>query len=172
MNSLDLTKQKSSIFIKQLSKSQVENLLDEIDDYNKNPYYSRENFQKSFYNECEYYGLFNEEKCLALLAITKNIPDKNFACMHNLASFFPGKGYGINLLKQVLKKFKDIWWMANPDGGEKLADNYRKISGIKEYTVEKSSYKGLPIHFFYKINDEKKISELKDFLDKTWKRKS
>ena len=154
---------------KELTKQEVEQLLPEIDSYNANKHYSRKRFEKSFTHVCRYFGLFDDSsKCVALLSVVENNPKPGITYFDELAGFKPGKGYGISLLKQCMKMFPECWWMASPDGGDSLANNYRKIPGVEEFIIKKSCYKYLPIHCFLKISDKSIADELKKDLLKTW----
>ena len=63
------------------------------------------------------------------------------------------KGYGKSLIENILSKSENIWWCADPDGGESLIEYYRQF-GIKEYLIKKSKWvNGRPEMAFYKTND-------------------
>lgn len=166
--SIDL-QAKSSLKFKILSKEEVKKLLKEIDNYNKNPHYSKETIEKTFHTENEYFGLFDGEICLSLLSTQENVPENGIIYIHELASFFPGKGYGMKLLNNILSRFENIWFMSNPEGGENLLKNYRKLNGLDEYVVKNSSYKGEDLHFFLKFSDENLKKKTIEFVENIWK---
>jgi len=152
-----------------LTEKEVEKLLPEIDSYNKNLYYSRMNFKKNFGCGCKYIGCFDETRCVALMSISEDSPNKGLVYFRELASFIPGHEYGIALLKHALKKYKNAWLLSNPVSGEKLAKNYRKIPELTEYVIPKSGFENLDLHFFHTITDKEKETQLIEFLHGVWK---
>jgi len=161
------------MFFHDLPESEVQKLLPYIDSYNENPYYSRSNFEKNFDIGCKYFGCFSGGKCLALLSVSEDTPSlSGLTYFRELAGFFPGHGHGMDLLKYAMKKYENMWLISNPVSGEKLAKNYRNIPDLKEYVIPKSNFENIDMHFFYKIVDNKKETQLIEFLNTVWKNKN
>ena len=92
------------------------------------------------------------------LAVLKKYRDDGIILLAEVQSAI--KGYGRPLIEDILSRSRNIWWCADPDGGDTLADYYRSF-GVEEYLINRSKWVGgRPEIAFYKAEDpeaERKI---------------
>ena len=56
---------------------------------------------------------------------------------------------------ELLKKYSDIWWMADYTAGESLLDFYRQFN-VKEVNIGPSRWsRGKDHHIFYQVSNDK-----------------
>ena len=76
------------------------------------------------------------------------------------------RGYGRPLIENILSRSRNIWWCADPDGGESLVCYYRQFS-VKEYLIRMSKWVGgRPETAFYKAEDPAAEKDILDTLRK------
>lgn len=102
-----------------------------------------------------WYGCFAGGSC-ASLAVLKRYRDDGLILLAEIQSILTG--YGKPLLENILSRAANIWWCADPDGGERLADYYRQFAGlgIREHLIRKSKWLTVPgpEYAFYKADPE------------------
>lgn len=137
-----------------VNRHDIPRLLDEIEGYCDNERFSREQFEKYLFSEkgidstdnSMFYGLFDNGKCLALAYLNK-VPE-DFILMAQVSSVV--RGYGKPLIENIIEMSRNLWWAADPDGGEKLVDYYRQF-GMKEVILDNVKWvDGRSETFFYK----------------------
>jgi hypothetical protein len=85
------------------------------------------------------------------LAVLKKYRDDGIILLAEVQSAV--KGYGRPLIEDILSRSRNIWWCADPDGGDTLADYYRSF-GVEEYLINRSKWvSGRPEIAFYKAED-------------------
>ena len=98
---------------------------------------------------------------LALIGIITNPLKTNIADNYSIANFqslYHGKGYGLKLLDHTIDIFKNIWLMADPSQEKSLVEYYRNNPKLKEFILDNSVY-DKPLHFYYSINFDKRITK-------------
>lgn len=137
--------------------SGLKTILREMPSYTDNPRLDMTQFEKYLSNDGAlatlWYGYFDEGKCMAL-AVLKRYHDDGIILLAEIQSAV--KGYGKPLIENILRRAGNIWWCADPDGGEGLVAYYRQFSGlgVKEHLIAKSKWVGFrPEHAFYKAED-------------------
>lgn len=97
-----------------------------------------------------WYGCFDGGRCTAL-AVLKKYRDDGVILLAEVQSAV--RGYGGPLMEDILSRSRNIWWCADPDGGESLVRYYRRF-GVNEYLIRKSKWVGgRPETAFYKAED-------------------
>ena len=112
-----------------------------------------------------WYGCFDNEKCMAL-AVLKRYRDDGIILLAEIQSAV--KGYGKPLIENILRRADNIWWCADPDGGEDLVSYYRQFTrlGVKEHLIRRSKWaNGVPEYAFYKAEDSESEKIILDTLD-------
>lgn len=142
-----------NLVFKKVSRDELLSLLDEIETYNENERFDRVQFEKYLSSsksidskeKSMYYGLFSlDGHCLALSYLNK-VPD---GCVLVAEISCVVHGYGKDLLKDIKKRSRAMWLAANPDGGEKLLEYYRRF-GFEEVAIEHSKWaNNREEHFF------------------------
>ena len=85
------------------------------------------------------------------LAVLKKYRDDGVILLAEVQSAV--KGYGRPLIEDILSRSRNIWWCADPDGGESLVGYYRRF-GVSEYLIKRSKWvSGRPETAFYKAED-------------------
>lgn len=139
---------------KPVNRQDIPKLLDEIEGYYENERFERGQFEKYLFSEKSidaedksmFYVLFEGKKCLALAYLNK-VPE-DFILIAQVSSVV--RGYGKPLIENIIEMSKNLWWAANPNGGEKLVDYYRQF-GLKEVTFDNVKWvDGRSETFFYK----------------------
>ena len=96
------------------------------------------------------------------LSLLKKIPE-NFVLLAAFQPIVPG--YGKLLLDDILSKSNNIWWCADPTGGESLVDYYRQF-GLEEHLIKMSKWTNAPEYAFFKVSDAKHRQQILDVLAK------
>lgn len=136
-------------------------LLREMPSYADNPRLDISQFEKYLADDGAFatlwYGCFDGGRCTAL-AVLKKYRDDGVILLAEVQSAV--RGYGGPLIEDILSRSRNIWWCADPDGGESLVRYYRRL-GVNEYLIRKSKWAGgRPETAFYKAEDpdaERKI---------------
>lgn len=142
-------------------------LLNEVDTYNENLRYDKSQFEKYLGSTkgidqgAIYYGLFRNEKCEALSYLNKTPGD--FILLAQIASFV--KGSGKLLIENILNRSRNIWWVADPEGGESLVNYYRQF-GLEEHLIKMSKWTNTPEYAFFKVSDDIHRQHILEELDK------
>lgn len=108
-----------------------------------------------------WYGCFEDGECMSL-AVLKKYKNDGIILLAAFQSII--KGYGKPLLENILSRSKNIWWCAEPEDGESLADYYRQFD-VKEHLIKMSKWTDSPEYVFYKA-DEKHEPLILDMLNK------
>lgn len=130
-------------------------VLGGIREYTDNPRLDIAQFEKYLVDDgalaTMWYGCFEGGKCMAL-AVLKKYRDDGLALLAEVQSII--KGYGRPLIYDILSRSRNIWWCADPDGGEGLVEYYRQF-GLEEYFIKRSKWvEGRPEFAFFKVEDE------------------
>lgn len=135
---------------------ELKSILRKMPLYTDNPRLKTAQFEKYLAADGAFatlwYGCFGNGKCMAL-AVLKKYRDDGVILLAEVQSIV--KGYGRPLIENILARSRNIWWCADPDGGESLVEYYRQF-GVNEYLIRKSKWVGnRPEHAFYKAEDPK-----------------
>ena len=162
----ELNKLQSKIVFKKIPHNELISLLDEIETYNENKRFKREQFEKYLSSnkiidseeKSMYYGLFSlDGHCLALSYLNKT-PD-NCILVAQISCVVPS--YGRLLLQDIIDRSSAIWFAADPTAEDTLLDYYRTF-GLEEVVLKHSKWAdGKEEHFFLKANGKSKDSILK-----------
>jgi hypothetical protein len=152
-----------------IDKSEVSPLLDEIDGYCENKRYNRSQFEKYLRSEktidaddrSMFLGMFDDGgKCLSLCYLNKDVPE-GFILLAEVQCVV--RGFGKPLIEKVISLSKNLWWAADPTGGESLVNYYRQFD-LKETSLDWSKWVDGPETFFYKASSEEDEARLLEFL--------
>ena len=148
-----------------ISEADVKSLNNQFKNYTNNKRFNSEQFSKYFDEKCKcqkiWYGCFKNNKLMAL-SLLKKIPE-NFVLLAEFQTIV--KGYGKLLLDDILSKSNNIWWCADPTGGESLVDYYRQF-GLEEQLIKMSKWTNTPEYAFFKVSDAKHRQQILDVLAK------
>ena len=156
----DMPKQlQTKMVFKKVQRDDLLHLLDEIEEYNENERFKREQFEKYLGSDkaidseerSMYYGLFSlDGHCLALSYLNKTPGD----CILVAQITCIVHGYGRDLLNDIIKRSKAMWLAADPTASESLLEYYRTF-GLEEVVLAHSKWAGgREEHFFYKADGE------------------
>lgn len=164
----ELEKFRANMVFKKVPRDELVRLLDEIEAYNENKRFKREQFEKYLSSnktidseeKSMYYGLFSlDGHCLALSYLNKT-PD-DYVLVAQISCVVPG--YGRCLLEDIISRSDAMWLAADPTAGSALVDYYRTF-GLEEVILDHSKWaNGNKQHFFLKA-DGKKRAEILSFL--------
>ena len=150
--------QQNMVF-KKVPRDKLVQLLDEIEEYNENEQFKREQFEKYLGSDkaidseerSMYYGLFSlDGHCLALSYLNK-IPGD---CILVAQITCIVHGYGRDLLNDIIRRSKAMWLAADPTASESLLEYYRTFD-LEEVVLAHSKWAdGKAEHFFYKAGGE------------------
>lgn len=164
----------NAIEFKSVSDQTARELIDNFESYTNNERLDLNRLYQPFSKEQQrqiskeqqrqkhiWYGCFEDGKCMAI-ALLKKIP-KGFILLAEFQAVV--KGYGKLLLEDILSKSKNIWWCADPEGGESLADYYRQFD-LEEHLIKLSKWTNTQEYAFFKVTDEQHRKQILDQLDK------
>ena len=100
------------------------------------------------------------------LAVLKRYHDDGIILLAEIQSAV--KRYGKPLIENILGRAGNIWWCADPDGGEDLVSYYRQFArlGVKEHLIRRSKWaNGVSEYAFYKAEDSESEKIILDTLD-------
>lgn len=150
----DLSK---DMMFKKVPRDKLAQLLDEIETYNENKRFKREQFEKYLTSrksvdsedKSMYYGLFsNDGHCLALSYLNR-VPD-GCVLVAQISSVVPS--YGRLLLEDIISKSSAVWLAADPTASKRLLEYYRTFD-LEEVVLAHSKWAdGKAEHFFYKAD--------------------
>ena len=150
--------QQNMVF-KKVPRDKLVQLLDEIEEYNENERFDREQFEKYLGSDkaidseerSMYYGLFSlDGHCLALSYLNKTPGD----CILVAQITCIVHGYGRDLLNDIIRRSKAMWLAADPTASESLLEYYRTFD-LEEVVLAHSKWAdGKAEHFFYKAGGE------------------
>ena len=153
------TKIKAHMVFKKVLKTDLKNLLDEIEKYNENERFSRVQFEKYLDSaksidaddKSMYYGLFSTDgHCLALSYLNKTPAD--CVLIAQISCVVPS--YGRLLLQDIIDRSRVMWLAADPTAEESLLEYYRTF-GLEEVVLDHSKWAdGKEAHFFLKADGE------------------
>jgi len=145
----------SKMVFRKVLRSELVLLLDEIETYNENPRFKREQFEKYLgsgkaidrVDRSMYYGLFAlDGHCLALSYLNKTPGD----CILVAQISCVVRGYGRDLLNDIIRRSDAMWLAADPTAESGLLDYYRTF-GLEEMVLKRSKWaNGGEEHFFFK----------------------
>ena len=162
----ELGKLQSKMVFKKVPRDKLVSLLDEIEEYNENERFKREQFEKYLGSDkmidseekSMYYGLFSlDGHCLALSYLNKTpgecILVAQISCVVH--------GYGRFLLEDIIGRSKTMWLAADPTAEESLLEYYRTFVGLEETALDHSKWAdGKEEHFFFKAEGEQRAQIL------------
>lgn len=158
-----LKEDEPSLQFKEVSEEQVDKILKQVESYNENQRYNEKQFTKYKWDISKnkvWFGAFQNDKCLALCLVkTNEFEGVNF--LVEMQTF--KKGIGKKLLQFLMKKFKEFYWMSDPDSGDKLVKFYEQF-GLKHHTIENHEFFG-KVTYFYKVNSKEKEKKLIKFFN-------
>jgi hypothetical protein len=133
---------------------ELKSILRGMPSYADNPRLNMFQFEKYLTDDSAFatlwYGCFDGSRCMSL-AVLKRYHDDGVILLAEVQSAV--KGYGQPLIENILSRSRNIWWCADPDGGESLVEYYRQF-GVNEYLIRKSKWVGnRPEYAFYKVED-------------------
>ena len=133
---------------------ELKSILRGMPSYADNPRLNMFQFEKYLTDDSAFatlwYGCFDGSRCMSL-AVLKRYHDDGVILLAEVQSAV--KGYGQPLIENILSRSRNIWWCADPDGGESLVEYYRRF-GVNEYLIRKSKWVGnRPEYAFYKTED-------------------
>lgn len=120
-----------------IPRENIVSLLDDIDAYCENERFDRSKFSRYIGSEklidddehsC-FLGMFDGDKCLSMAYLNK-VPEK-FILIAQIQCVI--HGFGKPLIEKIISLSRNLWLVADPDGGESLLDYYRQF-GLKETT--------------------------------------
>lgn len=143
------------IEFKSISEQTVKDTIAHMVLCSNNPRFVATEFSQYFDEQVEgqikiWYGIFINNECKAL-AVLKKLPYMpDVILLAEIQSI--EKGYGKPLIENILLRSQNIWWCAEPAGGEDLLNYYRQFN-CKEYLIKMSKWTNTPEYAFYKAND-------------------
>lgn len=168
--SSELDKLRSKMVFKKVPYNELMPLLDEIETYNENKRFKREQFEKYLGSDkmidredkSMYYGMFSlDGHCLALSYLNKT-PDECIL-VAQISCVVPS--YGRLLLQDIINRSSAMWLAADPTAEDTLLDYYRTF-GLEEVVLDHSKWAdGKEEHFFLKAygkNREKILSTIEN----------
>lgn len=166
MKAIEMQALNDVVEFKAVSDAEAKLLIDQFEKYTNNERLDLNQFEKYFDERHQtqlqlWYGCFKDGKCMAL-SVLKKIPE-GFILLAEIQSVI--KGYGKLLLEDVLSRSKNIWWCADPTGGESLADYYRQFD-VEEHLIKMSKWTNTPEHAFFKVSDDKHRQQILSELAK------
>lgn len=166
----ELEKFQANMVFKKVPREELVQLLDEIEAYNENTRFKREQFEKYLSSnktidseeKSMYYGLFSlDGHCLALSYLNKT-PD-DYVLVAQISCVVPG--YGRCLLEDIIHRSDAMWLAVDPTAESTLVDYYRTF-GLEEVILDHSKWaNGNKQHFFLKAGGKKR-AEILSFLFK------
>jgi len=117
---------------------------------------------KKYYEDPKkrWFACFDGGKCMSL-SVLKRMPQdadlgiRDIVLLAEIQSIV--SGYGKPLIEEILSRYPNVWWAAEPDGGEELKEYYRQFVGgrfgMKELKVRLSGWSGKPQSFFWRADD-------------------
>ena len=153
----ELDKFQSKMVFKKVQRNELVSLLDEIETYNQNKRFKREQFEKYLGSDkmidsedkSMYYGLFSlDGYCLALSYLNKTPAE--CILIAQISCVVPS--YGRLLLQDIINRSCAMWLAADPTAEDTLLDYYRKF-GLEEVVLDNSKWAdGKEEHFFLKAS--------------------
>lgn len=153
----ELGKFQSKMVFKKVQRNELISLLDEIETYNQNKRFKREQFEKYLGSDkmidsedkSMYYGLFSlDGHCFALSYLNKTPAD--CILVTQISCVVPS--YGRLLLQDIINRSCAMWLAADPTAEDTLLDYYRKF-GLEEVVLDNSKWAdGKEEHFFLKAS--------------------
>ena len=97
-------------------------------------------------------GMFEDGRCLSLAVLIKypkNDLVNDIILLAEFQSFV--KGCGKPLLEVILAHYPNIWWMVDPDGGNRLLSYYRQFKGMSESIFDSAGGNDNSQVVFYRV---------------------
>lgn len=116
------------IEFKSISEQAVKDTLARMLLTTNNPRFVATEFSQYFDEQTEgqiklWYGVFVDNECKALAVLKKFSYMPDVILLAEIQSI--EKGYGKPLIENILLRSLNIWWCAEPEGGEDLLNYYR-----------------------------------------------
>lgn len=153
-----------------LAGGELKAMLREMPSYADNPRLKMSQFEKYLADDGAFatlwYGCFDGGRCMSL-AVLKKYRDDGIILLAEVQSAV--RGYGRPLIENILSRSRNIWWCADPGGGESLVEYYRRFArfGVREYLIRRSKWAaGAPEFAFYKAEDPAAEKTILDTLSK------
>lgn len=166
----ELDKLQLKIVFKKIPRNELISLLDEIETYNENKRFKREQFEKYLSSnkmidseeKSMYYGLFSlDGHCLALSYLNKT-PD-DCILVAQISCVVPS--YGRLLLQDIIDRSSAMWLAADPTAKDTLLDYYRTF-GLEEVVLKHSKWAdGKEEHFFFLKADGKSKDRILNMIE-------
>lgn len=154
---LDEIQYLSKMVFRKVPRNELVSLLDEIETYNENKRFKREQFEKYLGSDkmidredkSMYYGLFSlDGHCLALSYLNKTPAD--CVLVAQISCVVPS--YGRLLLQDIIDRSSAMWLAKDPTAEDTLLDYYRTF-GLEEVVLDHSKWAdGKEEHFFLKAS--------------------
>ena len=151
----ELKELQTKLVFKKVPHNELVPLLDEIETYNENKRFEREQFEKYLGSDkmidredrSMYYGLFSlDGHCLALSYLNKTPAD--CVLVTHISCIVPS--YGRLLLQDIINRSNAMWLAADPLAEDTLLDYYRTF-GLEEIVLDHSKWADeKEEHFFLK----------------------
>ena len=131
---------KHKLIYRMLNVEEVKNILQCVSIFNLR--YNKENFEKYLFNYYAYHWicLYDNNIPKALCVLYYNYPKKGYIYISEIQTFESKKEYGRKLLNYVLKRYKRVWFIADPSMKKSLVKYYRSFK-LDELVVKNKKAK-------------------------------